>query len=399
MDRSVFPAKENHMSLSRRALFGLGSGAAAPVAQLVSARGREALVAELGPLAGESGIIPPPQDNEIRLSSNENPLGPPAPAMEAIRDAFKQSGRYPTNSQPSSADLVETLAKSQGCDADNIVLGAGSGELLKVAGWAYTGPDAHLVTASPTYGQPTGVARFQKAEVKAVPVRPDGHLDLERMAAASQGAGLVFFCNPNNPTGLVHKASDIKTFADMVARNSPNTMIQFDEAYHEYVTHPEYESAAAMAVETPNVFVTRTFSKCYGMAGMRVGYAIAHPDTAANLLRYQLGFNTSTPTVAGAYAALQMDGFVEKERARNSAAKKHTVDVFKKMGFEVFDSQTNFIFARINRPASELRAGCRKQGISVGRDFRPMEKTHARISIGTLDEMKRACKVFEEVLS
>ena len=387
------------MTLSRRALFGLEARARTPVAQLISARGREALVAEFGPLAVESGLIPPPQDGEIRLSSNENPLGPPPPAMAAIRDAFAQGGRYPSNTQPNLNDLIEAIADTQGCKAENIVLGAGSGELLKIAGWAYTSPSAHLVTASPTYGQPNGVARYQGAEVKAVPVGSDGQLDLEGMTAESRGAGLVFFCNPNNPTGLVHKESDVVSFVNTVVRNSPDTMIQMDEAYHEYVTHPEYKSAAAMSLETPNVFVTRTFSKCFGMAGMRVGFAIAHRDTAANLRRYQLGFNNSTPTVAGAYAGLQMDGFVEKERARNTEAKQYTIEFFNKNGYEVYDSQTNFIFAKINRPAADLRNGCRQHGISVGRDFRPMEKTHARISIGTLDEMKTACKVFEEVLS
>ncbi len=269
------------MSLSRRALFGLDRRAAD--VQLVSARGREALFAELGPLAGESGLIPPPQDGEIRLTSNENPEGPPPPAMEAIREQFKQAGRYPSNAQPTISDVTQAVAEYVGCDAANVILGAGSGELLKNAAWAYTNPDAHLVTASPTYLQSSGVARYQGAEVKAIPVTSDGQLDLEGMADAARGAGLIFFCNPNNPTGLVHKASDIKTFVETVQRRAPDVPIQFDEAYHEYVTHPEYESALGLALETPNVFVTRTFSKCFGMAGMRFGYAVGHRDTIGKL--------------------------------------------------------------------------------------------------------------------
>ena len=385
------------MPLSRRALFGLEKRAAD--VQLVSARGREALFAELGPLAGESGLIPPPQDGEIRLTSNENPLGPPAPAMEAIRAQFKQASRYPSNAQPTISDVTQALADNLGCDAENVILGAGSGEMLKNAAWAYTNPSAHLVTASPTYLQSSGVARYQGAEVKAIPVTSDGQLDLEGMADAAPGAGLIFFCNPNNPTGLVHKASDIKTFVETVQRRAPGVPIQFDEAYHEYVTHPEYESALGLAIETPNVFVTRTFSKCFGMAGMRFGYAVGHRETIGNLRSYGLIFNTNTAAVAGAYAALKMDGFVERERARNTEARQYTMDFFNKRGYPVFDSQTNFIFAKIGRPAADFRSACREHGVGVGRDFPPMEKTHCRISIGTIEEMKRACEVFEEVLA
>jgi histidinol-phosphate aminotransferase len=219
------------------------------------------------------------------------------------------------------------------------------------------------------------------------------------MAAAAPGAGLIFVCNPNNPTGCVHTKSDIASFVEKVRRTAPDAVIHLDEAYHEYVTHPDYESAVALAVETPNVVVTRTFSKCFGMAGMRVGYAIAHRDTMANVSRYSLGFNTNTAAVAGAVAALEMKGFIAQERERNAVAKKYTVDFFKGLGMEVLDSQTNFIFANIGRPASEFRSACRSQRISVGRDFPPMHQTHCRISIGTMEEMQRACKVFKEVLA
>ena len=387
------------MSLSRRALFGLGTESSAPVAQLVSARGREALVAELGPLAGESGLIPPPQDNEIRLTSNENPLGPPPPAMSAIRGQFRQGGRYPTNAQPSMSDLTDVLAKRHGCSAANIVLAAGSGELLKNLAHAYVSEKAHLVTATPTYLQTRGVARYLGADITEVPVLSSGHLDLDKMAAASSGAGLIFVCNPNNPTASVHKSADIKSFTAKVRSTAPDTVIHYDEAYHEYVTDPDYQSADAIALETPNVVVTRTFSKCFGMAGMRIGYAVGHRDTMANVRRYQLTFNTNTAGVAGAVAALNMAGFVAKERDRNTEARQYTIDFFRKLGYEVGDSHTNFIFANIRRPASEFRSACRRQGVGVGRDFPPMEKTHCRISIGTLDEMKRACKVFQEALA
>ncbi len=387
------------MLLSRRALFGLDAGASARLAQLISARGREALTAELGPLAGESGLIPPPQDHELRLGTNENPLGPPPPAMATIRRQFLEGGRYPTNAQPSAADLTQALADKHGCDVDHIVLGAGSGELLKNAAHAYTDAGAPLVTADPTFLQTSRVAQYLGAEVKSIPVTASGHLDLDQMAAAAPGAGLIFFCNPNNPTGCVHKAADVEAFVAKIRRSAKDTVIHFDEAYHEYVTDPDYQTAIGLALETPKVFVTRTFSKCYGMAGMRIGYAVGHRDTIANLRRYQLTFNTNTPAVAGAHAALQLQGFVEQEHKRNTKARQYTIDFFTARGYEVLDSQTNFIFANIGRPAAGFRSACSEQHISVGRDFPPMEKTHVRISIGTLQEMQRACKVFQEVLA
>lgn len=387
------------MSLSRRAVFAGGNSSSANFAQLVTARGREALVAELGPLGGESGLIPRPQEGEIRLTSNENPFGPPPPAMEAIRDGFAGASRYPSNTQPNMSDLTAALAERLGCETSNIVLGAGSGELLKRVAQAYASPERHLVTASPTYLQTSGVARYLRAEVKAISLTDDGKLDLDAMADASRGAGLVFFCNPNNPTGTVHSASDVYEFMRTVQRTSPDTVIHFDEAYHEYVTDPNYESVAWMACEVPNVFVSRTFSKIFGMAGMRVGYGVASGPTIEKLQSLALGMNISVPSVSGAYTALQDPSYEGKEKRRNTEARQYTADFFNGLGYEVFDSNTNFIFANIGRPAADFRSACREHGVGVGRDFPPMEKTHARISIGTMDEMQRACEVFKEVLA
>ena len=387
------------MSLSRRALFG-GSRATAPQPNLalITARGREALVEELGHMAVEASVIAPPQDGEIRISSNENPYGPTGPAMVALGEGFMVAGRYPTNVQPNMRDLTEAVAKKFNTERGNVVLAAGSSELLQNAPHAFTSKDKHLVTAEPSYLQSRRTAEYLGAEVKAIPVDSAGKLDLDAMADAAQGAGLVFLCNPNNPTSTVHNAADIRSFVERVRRTSPDTVIHFDEAYHEYVTDPAYESAVELALQTPNVFITRTFSKCYGMAGIRIGYGVGHADVMGKLSRYSLTFNTNTPGVGAAYAALHDEGFVARENARNAAAKKATVDFFKGAGFDVMDSQTNFIFVNIGRTARSFRDGCREHDVQVGRDFPPMNNDHARISIGTMDEMQRAIPVFAEVL-
>lgn len=387
------------MSYSRRALFGgLGATAPQPSLALITARGREALVEELGPRAAEHSVIAPPQDGEIRISSNENPYGPTGPALDALKEAFHSAGRYPTNVQPNMRDLTEAIARMYGTETGNVVLAAGSSELLQNAPHAFTGPGKHLVTASPSYRQPQGVAEYVGAEVRAIPVDAGGYLDLDGMAEAARGAGMIFVCNPNNPTSTVHGASDIRSFVETVKRTSPDTVIHFDEAYHEYVTEPSYESAAELAINTPGVFITRTFSKCYGMAGIRIGYGVGHPETMRTLSRYSLTFNTNTPGVAAAHAALHDDGFVARESRRNAEAKKATVDFFRGAGFEVMESQTNFIFVNIKRTARAFRDGCAEHDVRVGRDFPPMNDTHARISIGTMEEMQAAIPVFAEVL-
>ena len=245
-------------------------------------------------------------------------------------------------------DLTSALAEKHGCEPDNIVLGAGSGEILKNAAHAFTNKYRPRVTGTPTYLQRSRVASFLDAEVRAIPVfRASGQLDLEAIASAARGPSLIFVCNPNNPTSTVHTGSDVRSFVNTVRKASPNTVIYFDEAYHEYVTHPDYEPALELAVETPNVFVSRTFSKCFGMAGMRIGYGVGHRDVIATLRRYSLTFNTNTPGVGAAHAAPQERGFAERERARNSEAKKLTVDFFTRKGYDLYDSQTNFIFVEL----------------------------------------------------
>ncbi len=386
------------MSLSHRALMrGHGIGAA-PSSAFIGARGREHVAATYSPEAGEPLVVPAVAADEIRISSNENPLGPGAKALEALRGAFEFGNRYPTNTSPSMADLRAILAEGTGVQPANVVLGAGSGELLKNGVHAFTSRSRHLVTASPTYGQPADVARYLGAEVKRVAVDSNGKLELGAMADAAQGAGLVFVCNPNNPTSTVHSGDAITEFVEQVHRRSPETVIHLDEAYHEYVSDPTYYSAVGLAMQTPNVFVTRTFSKAFGMAGMRVGYGIGHRDTIAKLGRYALTFNTNSLGQIAAHAAVQDAGFVEQERARNSAAKQVTVDFFNASGYESFDSQTNFIFVNLGRPAAQFREACSQHSVRVGRDFPPYEKTHCRISIGTMDEMQRAVEVFGQAL-
>jgi histidinol-phosphate aminotransferase len=223
-------------------------------------------------------------------------------------------------------------------------------------------------------------------------------LDLDAMAAASAGAGMVFLDNPNNPGATVHSGDAIAAFVERVVAASPETTIVIDEAYHDYVTDPSYRSMASAAAKNPRLLVARTFSKAHGMAGMRIGYAVGHPETIRKLGSWEGANSLNVAGVVAATTSIRDAARIEKERARNTEARKHTVDWFTGAGFQPTDSQTNFLFVKIGRPAKEFREACRAQGVIVARDFPPFEKTHARVSIGTLDEMRRATEVFAQVL-
>jgi histidinol-phosphate aminotransferase len=335
---------------------------------------------------------------EIRINSNENPLGPGEAATLAYARGLADAGRYPTNARPSSADLREAIARRLAVRPENVSLGSGSWELLRTAVRLYTSSSRALVTATPSFEQPEGMAAQLGVGVRKVPVDKDGRLDLEPMAKAARWAGLVFFCNPNNPTGGVHSARAVADFVGRVRRDSPETAILLDEAYHDYVTDPSYSTGVSLALEHPNVFVTRTFSKAYGMAGLRIGYAVGQARTIEAFNRWAITFNQNSPTVAAGVTSVGDPAHIEAECARNAEVRRFTIRFFQDKGLRVLPSETNFVFVELGRPAKEFRDECAKHRVMVGRDFPPMEKTHARISLGTMDEMKRATEVFAKVL-
>ncbi|HET7218270.1 MAG TPA: histidinol-phosphate transaminase [Vicinamibacterales bacterium] len=391
------------MLRSRRGFFdvlsGERAGTTAHAALWLAARGHEDDQAQAAQGSDQPRRpVVPPGIKEIRISSNENPLGPGKAAIEAIVRQFPEAGRYPFNSTPPEGALASALAAKFTVKPENIVLGAGSQEILKSAVRAFTSPTKALVTASPSFENCPGIAKKLGHPVTEIKVDAAYRLDLDQMAAAAKGAGLVFLNNPNNPTATVHGAKAIEAFVQRVRSASPDTVILIDEAYHDYVTDPSYASAIPLAMKTPNVFVARTFSKAYGMAGLRIGYAIGATDTVKPLARLKMPYNVSVFSIAAAMAAINDVKHIEDEKARNTEVRAFTLKALDDLGCRASDSQGNFLFVDIGRPAAEFRDACAKQGILVGRDFPPFEKTHARISLGTMEEMKKATAVFRSVL-
>jgi len=222
-------------------------------------------------------------------------------------------------------------------------------------------------------------------------------LDLAGMADQAVGAGLVFFCNPNNPTGTVHGADVVADFIRTVNRRSPETTILVDEAYHEYVDDPSYRTAIPLALENPRVIVSRTFSKVYGMAGLRLGYGVGRKEALDRLRVHRLGNNVNVLAAAAGIAGLADTSRTAREVRLNADAREYTRRTLAEMGFPSLKSEANFIMVDIRRDVKTFQDGCRKLGVAVGRTFPPL-LSHARISIGTMDEMRQAVDVFRRVL-
>ena len=392
------------MSVSRRGfLQGLGVSRTSHASAFIAARGHEEFVAEAMQQGRPLARPPlPPGVQAIRISSNENPLGPGKAAIDAILGRFPEANRYPFNSTPLDADLEILLAKLNAAKRENVVLGVGSQELLKNSARVFMSPTKHLVIPSPTYGDPAGFAQnVLKYTVKSAPVTEKTlKTDLSALLPHVKGAGLVYICNPNNPTSTINSAQEIKDFIAEVKKISPTTAILIDEAYCDYAGDG-FQTAIPVALATPGVLVARTFSKAYGMAGVRIGYAIGDAATVKKMSAYRMPYNVNTFGVAAAIASLKDPQHIKEEAARNKAVRDFTVKALADLGYSSADSQTNFIFTDIGKTmtAAAFRDACAAKGIMVGRDFPPLEKTWARISLGTMEEMQKATDVFRSVLT
>jgi len=387
------------MALTRRGFVqSLGIGAAGAVtSSWIASRGREnGIWSALEPSlqAVEPGLI--------CLSSNENPLGPGKTVMRAVRDAFGEGGRTPGRYSGTAADLTDAIAKKLGVKPDNVVLGCGSTQILRTATHLFTEKDKALVGTIPTYEECAGYAEMMGNPVKPVALDSEFRMDLGKIIAAAKGAGLIFYCNPNNPTATYVGAKATRDFLAAMNRESPDTTVLIDEAYFDYVTDPDHETHIPVAIDNPRVIVARTFSKAYGMAGLRLGYAVGHVDTIKKMRDWDGGSGVSSLNVLAlqaGLAAIQQDAaFISAERARNTAVRDFTMKWFADRGMKPAASQANFMFVDIGRPAQEFRDACRAKGVMVARDFPPFEKTHCRLSFGTMDEMKKAVDVFGAVL-
>jgi histidinol-phosphate aminotransferase len=368
------------------------------VAAYIGARGREnSLWSAFEPTL--EAVAP----GMLCLSSNENPLGPGQKVLDGIKAAFGPAGARPGRYDSTGGALIDAIAKKQGVKPENIVLGCGSTQILRSCTHLFTAKDKALVGTIPTYEECAGYAEMMGHPVRPVALDANFKIDLQKFSDAAKGAGLVFYCNPNNPTATYVGARATRDFLAKLAKDSPDTYVLVDEAYYDYVTDPDHDTHIPVAVDNPHVIVARTFSKAYGMAGLRMGYAVGHEETIKKMRDWDAGSGTSSLNVLAmqaGLAAIQQDAsFITAERARNKDVRDFTMKWFADRGMKPTDSQANFMFVNIGRPARAFRDACKAKGVLVARDFPPFEKTHCRISYGTMDEMKKAVAVFGEVLT
>ncbi len=365
--------------IRRGTLTGLLAGAVGPAAR---------------PLAAlSSGPAPRRLANgDIRLSSNENPLGISEAARQAVIEAITVANRYPRDQQDA---LVGQLAAAYGVAPAQIVMGVGSSEVLQMAIQAFAGPRTRLVLADPTYEDAITYQRTHPYEMLKVPLDSDHAHDLGRMREAVGSDGrpaVVYICNPNNPTGGITPSSAVD---DWIREARENVFFIVDEAYIEYVDDPAYHTALPWVADRPNVLVVKTFSKVYGMAGLRLGYGIAHPATAARLADFVAKNNTNQLALAAAGACFGDEALIRKSVQVNQDAKAATQGVLDELGLEYLPTQTNFIMHRISGDLGQYRNRMAEAGLLVGRPFPPMLEWN-RVSFGLPEDMDRFAETLRE---
>ena len=332
------------------------------------------------------------QVKPVRLSANENPYGPSPVALEAMRRAMATVPRYPDDEVD---ELIATIARLHGVSEDQIVLGDGSSEILKLtASAAFTRNDRKLVMADPAFEAIGHYASAAGANTVRVPLDARFGHDLPKMAAVPD-AGVVYICNPNNPTGSITPKQSIRAFLDTVPAS---TIVLVDEAYHHYADAADYESVIGLVSSHPNLIVARTFSKIYAMAGLRAGYAVTSRDLASRLRDHQPWDSMNVIALTGARVSLGDTKHVADGKRRNTETRRETVAAINRLGFDVVPSQANFIMIDTRRPVKPLIGAMRDGGVRVGRLF-PAMPNHLRVTIGTPDEMDRFVSAFKTAIA
>jgi histidinol-phosphate aminotransferase len=366
------------MSLSRRDLLSASALLLAGPGVMLRGAAREAAAVGTGPLL---------------LCWNENPYGPSPAARAAISQSIADGCRYPSDEE--IAALTAALAAREGVPVNHIVIGTGSGELLRALGLLYGRDGGEIIAAHPTYEELPSYAQHWGAAMKFVPLDAQLRHDLPAMhAALSPRTHAIYLCNPNNPTGTALPAPHIREF---VRTLPPNTIAIVDEAYMDFAAAGETASVAGLVPEGQRVVVLRTFSKIHGMAGLRCGYAIAPPDIAAQLAAACM----TTPNifaVRAARASLADVGFLSDCRQRILASRAHITAELTRLKLRFADPQGNFVFFDTGMPLARFSDLMRQRNILVARPFPPYE-TWCRITIGTEPEVTAFLEALRAVKS
>ena len=332
-------------------------------------------------------------DNLAKLANNENPYGPSEAVIQAMTKAFKYANRY---GYP-DGDIVNAIAKHHDVPTNQVMIAAGSGEILDVCCTALLQDGRKIVGSDPSYEILYSNANNLKAETIRIPLLADYRQDIPAMIRATRknhrDVGFVYLCNPNNPTGRIVTKTEVKELLDGIPEDVP---VLIDEAYHHFVEDPAYETSMHYVKEGRPVIVARTFSKIAGLAGMRLGYAVATRDRLAELRPYATGSVNACVRWGGA-AALADKANEDKVRRVTLELRKQTIADLKTLGYDSIPSETNFFMVHLKRPVQPVIDEFRKKGVLVGRPFPPLTQS-LRVSIGTPDEMSRFMVAFKAIM-
>ncbi len=331
-------------------------------------------------------------DSMVLLNANENPYGPSERVRKILLNSFDEACRYPFRSL---SGLVNMIALKEGVTKDHVVVTGGSTEGLKATGLIYGLDGGEIISADPTFQAMLSYAETFKAKVHRVPLDEKMGHDLPAMSdRINKNTRLIFICNPNNPTGtLLNKSS----LLDFCKSHDKKAVIFSDEAYYDFITEPEYPSMVELVKEGRNIIVSKTFSKVYGLAGLRVGYLIAKPEIARNLKSAVMA-NTNILAIEAAKEALKDDEFYKYSILRNFEAKSLIYQYLDDLGLEYIKSHTNFVFFKTGRPIQTMINDMEKRNVLIGRPFPPL-LNWARISTGRLEDMETFGKALKQVMS
>ncbi len=330
--------------------------------------------------------LPP---DAVRINANENPMGPCPEAAEAIRQVVQQGGRY---LYQETFAFAAAMAEVEGLSKNHVMPFAGSSDPLHRAVLAFTGPNKSFVVAEPGYEAGGRAAAFVGARTIKVPLRKDWAHDVQAMAQADPDAGVIYVCNPNNPTGSLTPKEDIEY---IVANKPKNAIVLLDEAYIHLAKSTE--PASYLVAAEKDIIILRTFSKLYGMAGLRAGAALGRRDLLDKLKSYGAGALPVTGMV-GAIASLKAKGLVESRRKIIADIREETAEWLDKKGYAVLPSDANMLMVDVHRPGREVFAALIKEKVAIGRTW-PSMPNHVRISIGTREEMAKFRTAFGRVMN
>lgn len=330
--------------------------------------------------------------NIVKLASNENPLGPSQVAVQAAKDSMDEWSRYPDGN---GFILKQALSKHLGVNIEKLTLGNGSNDILDLITRAYAGPDSEVIYSQYAFAVYALSTQAVGAKAVVVPARNWGH-DLSAMRSAiTDNTSLIFIANPNNPTGTWLSESDIREFMRGVPEH---VVVVLDEAYYEYISLEDYPDGVALLQEYPNLIVTRTFSKAWGLAALRVGYSVCSEEITNVLNRVRHPFNVNSAALASAAAVLTDDQYLQKGCQLNAQGLRQVEEGLEKLGLSYIPSVGNFISFDTGRDAGPIYQALLKEGVIV----RPVANygmpNHLRVSIGLESENARFLEALAKVI-